>query len=78
MLGVAGIFLLGAFMVWLEVPSLVKKKDRKGIVIFFFFLILGMFLNSLLILHVPVANPLDFLIKFYEPVSQWIDWLLKP
>ncbi|BAU26707.1 hypothetical protein DFP93_11853 [Aneurinibacillus soli] len=78
MLGsIFGIVLVAGTMVFIEVPALVRKKQKKELWVFFLFLILGTGLSIAQLLRMRIPNPLDWLTSIYKPLSDVIDNVLK-
>lgn len=61
----------------LEVPSLLKKKQRRELLAFSVLLLVGTGLNIALALHIELPNPMDWIIAVYKPVSDMVDSLFK-
>lgn len=74
---VIGILLAILVICIVEVPRLIRKKQRRELWAFSIFLLIGTILNIALALHVRLPNPLDWIMAFYKPVSDLIDSLLK-
>lgn len=76
MLSSIGIIIISIFITLYELPQMVKKKLLKEIMFFFLLLILGTCLSIFLALKIQLPNPVDWLIHFVKPFSNWIDSLL--
>jgi hypothetical protein len=72
-----GILIVSILMGFYELPSLIGKKLYKESFIFCCLLSTGTFVTMLLVLGVPIPNPLDWIIMFIRPLSNFIDYLLK-
>lgn len=72
MLKAIGILILGVVIVISEVPSLIKKKLIKEMVIFSILLLFGLLISILIAFGVAVPNPLDFLNTVLKPLSKII------
>jgi len=72
-----GILFIGAIISLFEIPPLVKKKWWREIIFFFLLLSGGLTLSVLLCLNVPIPSPIDFLIKIYSPVTNFIERILS-
>ncbi|MDQ6422439.1 hypothetical protein RB620_23695 [Paenibacillus sp. LHD-117] len=76
MLSVIVVVCAAAALALLEVPKLLKRKWIKETWAFSICLAAGLAMCVLVILHVPMPNPVDWLRTLYTPVSQAIDDLL--
>nr|WP_226666981.1 hypothetical protein [Metabacillus litoralis] len=71
-----GIISLGLIIVMAEVPSLIRKQEKKQLWVFGILLILGVGLSIANALNVHIPNPLEALIFFYQPISDvFMTWL---
>ncbi|WP_419955083.1 hypothetical protein ACN6MT_05800 [Neobacillus niacini] len=68
MLKVIGILLIAAVILWMEVPPLLEKKDKKELVVFSIFLVIGLGLSIAQGLGKPIPNPLDLLTLVFKPI----------
>lgn len=64
------------FIVWYEVPKMIKKGERRELWLFAFLTLLGMVLVTAESFRWKIPNPLDWLTAFYRPVSTLIQALL--
>ncbi|MBU7318792.1 MULTISPECIES: hypothetical protein [Paenibacillus] len=78
MVAIAGILAVGAAIVWLEVPSLVRTKRKKELWVFSLLLALGLGLSIAKSLRLNIPNPLDWIAYLYKPVSDYVFGILKP
>ncbi|MCX7571529.1 hypothetical protein OS242_16390 [Tumebacillus sp. DT12] len=62
---------------WIEVPSLRKRKRRKELWVFAFFLCVATGLNVLKALDVEIPNLFQPINAVYKPVSDLIEGMLK-
>ncbi|MET3292762.1 UNVERIFIED_CONTAM: putative membrane protein YczE [Brevibacillus sp. OAP136] len=74
---VLGILIVILIICLLEVPSLLKKKQRRELLAFSVLLLVGTGLNIALALHIELPNPMDWIIAVYKPVSDMVDSLFK-
>lgn len=65
-----------AGLAWFEVPRLLKRKWIKEMGAFFAFLLIGITLAALWILHVPIQSPVDWIEQLFTPISDGINALL--
>ncbi|WLR50537.1 hypothetical protein LC040_14910 [Bacillus tianshenii] len=72
-----GILTTTAIIIALEVPSMKKNKNTKGLFFFSFFLIIGTVLSLAESSGVNIPNPLDFLRFMYEPMHTTIQKLFS-
>jgi len=77
MWGVIGILFIGATVSSFELPSLVKNKYRRELVVFFLFLIAGVTLNILLGFNVELPNPSYAILKFFTPLNDFVERVLS-
>ncbi|RNB85964.1 hypothetical protein EDM56_18375 [Brevibacillus fluminis] len=74
---VLGILIVILIICLLEVPSLLKKKQRRELLAFSVLLLVGTGLNIALAMHIELPNPMDWIIAVYKPVSDMVDSLFK-
>ncbi|KKI89635.1 hypothetical protein WQ54_25115 [Bacillus sp. SA1-12] len=72
-----GILVAGILIVLYEVPSLMKKKSKKELFVFIFLFCVGEGLFILLSLEIKIPNPLDFIAFVFNPLSQFLEWIIK-
>lgn len=76
MLSVAGILVVVAIIIAIDVPPLVRKKLIKELWVFSILLLLGTVLSISQALHFKIPNPLDLMITVYKPVADMVHmWL---
>ncbi|SDN09492.1 hypothetical protein SAMN05518871_103277 [Psychrobacillus sp. OK028] len=68
MLKSVGILLVAAFIVFIEVPSLVEKKYKKELIVFSILLTIGVGLGVAHSLGKSIPNPIDLLTFIFKPV----------
>lgn len=68
----AVLFVITAFVAAVEIPSLHRRKLMREIWVFSPLLLLGSGLNFAYLLRIPLKNPLDWLFKWCQPVSDFI------
>jgi predicted cation transporter len=76
MWSIAFIILIAIILMVIDVPSIVRKKEIKELLFFFTFLIAGVTLNILNVLHINIPSPVSLLRIVYGPVSNWIELML--
>ncbi|MFP3389282.1 hypothetical protein [Brevibacillus sp. SIMBA_040] len=77
MVAVLGIVIVAFLVIMIEVPSLMKKRQRKELWIFSFLLVLGVGISIAHSMHVMLPNPIDWIIQLYRPASEMLDNALK-
>ena len=77
MLAVAGILVIVAVIIAIDVPSLLRKKLKKELWIFSILLLFGTALSIAQALNIKIPNPLDWITAIYKPLSDMIEKLLK-
>lgn len=60
-----------------EMPGLLKNKQKKDMAAFFVLFFIGTALSMAKALHVPIPTPLDPIAAIYKPFSQLIFSLLE-
>lgn len=68
MLKSIGILLVAAVILFIEVPSLLEKKDKKELIAFSILLTLGVSLSVAYSFDVQIPNPIDLLTFIYKPL----------
>ena len=76
MWAIIGIMLAAAAIGWIEIPSLVKRKLKKELVIFSLCLLLATGLSIAKSMQLQIPNPLDLVTVIYQPVSDLLISLL--
>ncbi|WP_199615165.1 hypothetical protein [Paenibacillus alkalitolerans] len=69
---IAGFVALGALVVLVELPDLLKKKRRKEMRMFFLLLGTGIVMNAATILDLDMPRPLNWIKAVYEPLGKGI------
>ncbi|MFY0758016.1 hypothetical protein AB1K32_03920 [Metabacillus dongyingensis] len=77
MVAVAGILVIVGVIIAIDVPSLLRKKEKKELWVFFILLLIGTSLSIALALHIKIPNPVDWITVIYQPLSDLIESLLK-
>jgi intracellular septation protein A len=75
--GVAGILVIVAGIIAIDVPYLLRKKLKKELWIFSIILLFGTALSVAQALNIKVPNPLDWVTAIYKPLSDMIEKVLK-
>lgn len=68
MLKSVGILLVAAFIVFLEVPSLLEKKHKKELIVFSILLAIGVGLSVAHSFGKSIPNPIDLLTFIFKPM----------
>lgn len=71
------ILIIAGGIVMLEVPALLKKKEKKELTIFTILLTFGIVLSILFALGKHIPNPLDFITFILKPLSDLISQLVE-
>ncbi|MED3909801.1 hypothetical protein P4646_12770 [Peribacillus simplex] len=77
MVAVAGILVIVAVIIAIDVPPLMRKKLKKELWIFYILLLFGTALSIAQALNIKIPNPLDWITAIYKPLSDMIEKLLK-
>ncbi|PEZ74705.1 hypothetical protein [Bacillus sp. AFS017274] len=77
MVAVAGILVIVAVIIAIDVPHLLRNKLKKELWIFSILLLFGTALSIAQALNIKVPNPLDGITAIYKPLSDMIETLLK-
>ncbi|WHZ56134.1 hypothetical protein [Metabacillus hrfriensis] len=77
MVAVAGILVIAGVIIAIDVPSLLRKKEKKELWVFFILLLIGISLSIAQALHIEIPNPVDWITVIYQPLSDLIETLLK-
>ncbi|MET3656420.1 hypothetical protein [Sporosarcina psychrophila] len=72
MLKIIGLLLIVAAIVRFEVPSLLRKKNKKELVVFLLFLSIGTGLGIAQVLGKPIPNPMDLLTFILRPINEML------
>ncbi|WP_313958724.1 hypothetical protein [Bacillus sp. X1(2014)] len=76
-MAVAGILVISAVIIVIDVPPLLRKKLVKELWIFSILLLFGTMLSIAQALDISIPNPLDWLTVLYKPFSDMMKNLLK-
>ena len=68
MLKSLGILLIATVILWFEVPPLLKKKQKKELLVFSIILAVGIVLSMSLAFGKTIPNPLEFLTVILKPI----------
>jgi hypothetical protein len=74
---VAGILVIVGVIIAIDVPSLLRKKEKKELWVFFILLLIGTSLSIAQALQIKIPNPVDWITVIYQPLSDLIETLLK-
>ena len=77
MVAVAGILVIVAVIIAIDVPHLLRNKLKKELWIFSILLLFGTALSIAQALNIKIPNPLDWITAIYKPLSDMIETLLK-
>ncbi|MCM3676123.1 hypothetical protein M3699_20215 [Peribacillus simplex] len=77
MVAVAGILVIVAVIIAIDVPHLLRKKLKKELWIFSILLLFGTALSIAQAQKIKIPNPLDWITAIYKPLSDMIETLLK-
>ncbi|MBT2700865.1 hypothetical protein J7E79_26435 [Bacillus sp. ISL-40] len=77
MWSIVGILSIGAIISFFEIPPLVKKKWWREMIVYFLLLSTGITLAILLSKDVPIPTPLDWITKFFSPVTSYFERILS-
>jgi len=72
MLNSLGILLVATVIVFIEVPSLLEKKQKKELIVFSILLFIGVTLSILRAFGINIPNPLDLLTFIFKPMNDLI------
>jgi hypothetical protein len=77
MWAIFGILMTGAIVSFFEIPPLVKKKWWREMIVYLLLLSAGMTLAILLSKDVTIPSPLDWVTKFFSPVTTFFERILS-
>jgi hypothetical protein len=77
MWSITGIVTIGVIIMFIEVPSLLKKNHKKDLWVFSSLLILGIVLNILVQVKISIPNPLEVITAIFQPYSKVISEIFK-
>ena len=72
MLNSLGILLVATVIIFIEVPSLLEKKQKKELIVFSILLFIGVTLSILRAFGINIPNPLDLLTFIFKPMNDLI------
>ena len=73
---IISILAVGGIIIAIEVPSLLKQKEKKELWIFSILLLVAIGLSIAQSLRVTLPNPLDWIAYVYKPLSELVfGWL---
>lgn len=72
MLFVIGALLAAVVIIWIDLPTLLQRKDYREIGVFAGLLILGVAINLARGAKIGIPNPLDWMAAFYKPFSTFL------
>lgn len=71
------ILFVAVLIAFLELPALLKKKQRRDIAAFLTLLVIGSALSIAKALHVSIPTPLEAMSVMFEPFGSWLFRLLE-
>jgi hypothetical protein len=74
---IVGIIIIALGIIWMEVPSLLKKRQIKELLCFSFFLISGALTSLIGAMKITLPNPYDWIEVIYSPISDWMKNILQ-
>ena len=77
MLNSLGILLVVAAICLFEVPPLLKKQQKKELLVFSILLLFGVALSIFFAIDKAIPNPLDYITFIFKPLSEVISGFLK-
>jgi len=72
-----GILLVAGTICLFEVPPLLKKQQKKELLVFSFLLLFGVALSIFFTISKSIPNPLDYITFIFKPLSEVISGVLK-
>ena len=76
-MGVVGILVAGAIVIFIEKPNLVKTWNKKETTVFFITLFFGMSLSIAWVLHVELFSLIKLIENIYRPILEPFKSYLK-
>lgn len=76
-MAIAGILVITAVIIAIDVPPLLKKKLKKELWIFSILLLIGVSLSIAKALNVKIPNPLDWITAIFQPLSDMVEKVFK-
>lgn len=77
MWAIVGILFIGAIISFFEIPSLIKKKWWREMIVYFLLLSTGMILAILLSKDVSIPAPLDWITKIFNPITSYFERIMS-
>jgi hypothetical protein len=74
---ILGVIILTIGIIWMEVPSLLKKKQIKELLCFSLFLVSGAVTSLLGVMNIHLPNPYDWIEVIYSPITDWMNNILQ-
>ena len=72
-----GILLVAVTICLFEVPPLLKKQQKKELLVFSILLLFGVALSIFFTISKSIPNPLDYITFIFKPFSEVISGVLK-
>ncbi|MGB5944721.1 hypothetical protein [Paenisporosarcina sp.] len=72
-----GILLVAGTICLFEVPPLLKKQQKKELLVFSILLLFGVALSIFFTVSKSIPNPLDYITFIFKPLSEVISGFLK-
>lgn len=72
-----GILLVAGAICLFEVPSLLKKQQKKELLVFSILLLFGVALSIFFTVRNSIPNPLDYITFIFKPLNDLISGFLK-
>lgn len=73
---VAGILIVAAAIALLEIPPLKRERRSRELAVFSALLAASTALAAVQTLHVRLPNPLEWIHSLFNPINQWIEYML--
>ncbi|MEC0276126.1 hypothetical protein [Peribacillus frigoritolerans] len=73
MVAVAGILVIVAVIIAIDVPHLLREKLKKELWVFSILLLFGTVLSIAQALNIKIPNPLDWVTAIFKPLSDIIE-----
>ncbi|RBW67331.1 hypothetical protein [Bacillus taeanensis] len=74
---IIGILAAGIMISAIEIPPLLKQKQKKELITFSILLLFAISLSIAESLRLPIPNPLDWITTIYQPISDFTYSLLE-
>ncbi|MBO9610363.1 MAG: hypothetical protein J7639_30670 [Paenibacillaceae bacterium] len=75
-MSVVVLFLIAAAIGWIELPKIVRARNRKELVSFIIILVLGLLYLCDWQFHLMLPNPTEAMNRLFRPVTIWLESLL--